>query len=419
MNAPVRIIASVLGLFCAGEVSFSQIAPHVVISEVYGGGGNQGAIYQNDFVELYNPTNTARSLNGWSLQYASATGSGSWHVVHLKGEIPAYGFYLIKLAGGTNGDPLPPPDTTGTINLSSTSGKLALVRSTVALAGANPGASQIVDKVGYGSADGYEGSGPAPGLGVTISIERKACSTATSSSMAAGGADELSGNGWDSDDNALDFVAQKRMSPQNSASAIERPPDDLFPATLGSFTASPSGQLVLLNWSTLSERGSSEFEVQKSLSADEFSSISDPIPGHGSSGEIHEYSFTDTTRIQGESYRLKEIDTSGRAYYSWAIDAPIVVAVHAGTTNAFSTLQNYPNPFGPGTAISYRLTSSSVVRLAIYDILGREVKLLVDGVQSPGSYSVTWNPLMAAPGVYFCRLRTENSTVTTRLVRIR
>src|SRR6187455_1889257 len=101
----------------------------VVINEVYGGGGNSGATYKNDFIELYNNGNAAVSLAGWSIQYASAAGT-TWTATNLTGNIPAHGFYLIQElvgAGGTTN--LPAPDVIGTIALSATAGKVALVNS--------------------------------------------------------------------------------------------------------------------------------------------------------------------------------------------------------------------------------------------------------------------------------------------------
>ena len=82
--------------------SNAQIATHVVISEVYGGGGNTGAIFINDFIELYNPTSSSVSLSGWSVQYASATGNFT-QVTNLSGSIPAKSFYLVQEAAGTGG----------------------------------------------------------------------------------------------------------------------------------------------------------------------------------------------------------------------------------------------------------------------------------------------------------------------------
>src|SRR5690348_6229977 len=93
-------------------------SPDVVISEVYGGGGNTGAPLRNDFVELYNRSAASVNLSGWSVQYASASGT-TWLSTNLTGSIAPGSFYLVQMAsGGTVGNPLPTPDATGTTNMS-------------------------------------------------------------------------------------------------------------------------------------------------------------------------------------------------------------------------------------------------------------------------------------------------------------
>lgn len=162
----------------------------LVLAEVYGGGGNSGATYTNDFIELRNVGSDAVDVSSYSVQYASATGS-SWQVTPLSGSIPAGGAYLVQEAsGGATGAPMPPPDATGSINMSGTSGKVALVSSTTALGcGVScHGAAPVLDFVGYGAANDYEGTGPAP-----------AQSSVKSDSRGAGFTD--------TDDNAVDFTA--------------------------------------------------------------------------------------------------------------------------------------------------------------------------------------------------------------------
>ena len=109
----------------------------VVISQIYGGGGNSGATLKNDFIELLNAGATPVSLNGWSVQYASATGT-SWQVTNLSNVTLQPGqYYLVQQAAGTGGTTaLPTPDAIGTIAMSGTAGKVALVNSTTALSGA-------------------------------------------------------------------------------------------------------------------------------------------------------------------------------------------------------------------------------------------------------------------------------------------
>jgi endo-1,4-beta-xylanase len=81
--------------------------------------------------------------------------------------------------------------------------------------------------------------------------------------------------------------------------------------------------------------------------------------------------------------------------------------------------QNYPNPFNPTTNIRYSIINTSKVTLKIYDFLGREVQTLVNNVQSPGKYTVTFNGQGLASGVYFYRLSTENFVATKKLMLIK
>jgi hypothetical protein len=168
-----------------------------VISQVYGGGGNAGAPFRNDFVELYNRGAATVSLDGWSIQYASASGTAlfaSNPVVPLSGPLHPGQHYLVQLAGGATGAPLPPPDAIGTIQMAAGAGKVILASTAVGLpcnGGSSPCAptdlAHIVDLVGYGAASFFEGSGPAPALG-----------NATAARRAGDGA-------VDTDDNARDF----------------------------------------------------------------------------------------------------------------------------------------------------------------------------------------------------------------------
>ncbi|WP_432862549.1 ExeM/NucH family extracellular endonuclease [Microbispora rosea] len=215
------------GLLIAG-VTVAAAAPAsaepsaVVISQVYGGGGNSGAPYTNDYVELFNRGAAAISLDGWSLQYTSATGTGQFgsQKQNLSGSLAPGQYHLIQLsAGSTPSGALPSADTVGALSLSATAGKVALVRSTTGLAcngGSSPctpeQAAQIADLVGYGTANYFEGPAAAPGL-----------SNSTAAVRAGGGC-------ADTDDNAADFTAGA-PAPRNTATP---------PAPCGVASPSPS-----------------------------------------------------------------------------------------------------------------------------------------------------------------------------------
>ena len=160
------------------------------ISQVYGGGGNSGATYLNDYIELYNSGSTTINLSTYAVQYASSAGS-SWGATNLTGSLAPGHYYLVKEAsGGAAGAALPAPQVTGTLNLSASAGKVALTNTQTLLTVSNPvGSGAVVDFVGFGTANAYEGTGAAPTI-----------SNTTADFRAGAGA-------TDSNNNAADFTA--------------------------------------------------------------------------------------------------------------------------------------------------------------------------------------------------------------------
>ena len=217
-----RILVAVMtAIVATGSLSLRPapvlaVSPNVVISQVYGGGGNSGAPLSNDFIELFNRGTTSVSLAGWSVQYTSATGTGNFgansgQLTELPSVSLAPGRYLLvqEAAGATPSTPLPTPDVTDTtpINMSATAGKVALVNTTASL-GCNGGSTpcsagalaQIIDLVGYGGANFFEGAGATPIL-----------SNSTAAVRGEAGCN-------DTDDNAADFTAAT-PAPRNAATA--------------------------------------------------------------------------------------------------------------------------------------------------------------------------------------------------------
>ncbi len=168
-------LALVGGLVAAPSAYAVDTTSAIVISEVYGGGGNSGAPFTNDFIELYNNGTAPVNLATWSVQYASSAGT-SWAKTNLTGTIPAGGYYLIQEGGGATGVALPTPNDTGTTAMAAASGKVALVNTQTALSGCAAtcsAAATVVDFVGYGAANDSAGGTPTPGLANTTSAQRK------------------------------------------------------------------------------------------------------------------------------------------------------------------------------------------------------------------------------------------------------
>ncbi|MXN92147.1 T9SS type A sorting domain-containing protein [Flavobacterium sp. Sd200] len=193
----------ILAAALVSTASFSQ----VVISQVYGGGGNNGAVYSNDFVELFNRGSQAVTLTGHTLQYAS--NSGSFNASNIQPlptiTIQPGQYYLIQeAAGNTAVQALPTPDYAPVapaviLSIGGTNGKIVLASNDTAVT--SPTDANVVDFVGFGSATTFEGSGPTPALGNALAAVR------------------ASNGCQDTNDNATDFVSTT-PTPRNTATPV-------------------------------------------------------------------------------------------------------------------------------------------------------------------------------------------------------
>lgn len=201
-------------------------SPDVVISQIYGGGGERNAPYKNDFIELFNRGTTTVNLAGWSVQYAAARNIG-WQATELTGTLAPGQYYLIKLAtAGTAGQELPTADAVGTVAVNATAGRVAVVRDTAPLSGlvvcptdleAN---GKLVDFVGYGTAVCAESAtAPAPSMTTAILRRNAGCT--------------------DSDQNGADFLTgaplpRNTVTPFNPCNGVTNPQADLVLNTITS-----------------------------------------------------------------------------------------------------------------------------------------------------------------------------------------
>ncbi|GAB6986670.1 ExeM/NucH family extracellular endonuclease [Nocardioides pyridinolyticus] len=283
------LAATVSGLALLSSPPATAASTGLVISEVYGGGGNSGATYTHDFIELYNPTSAPISVDGMSVQYRSSAGTGAGSVTPLSGSVPPGGHYLVQEAQGAGGTtPLPTPDATGTIAMSGTAFTVWLATGTTALSPTADGAAVragIVDLVGVNS-NTFETA--------------KAAGTANATSSSRSGAD--------TDNNANDF-ATGAPSPQSAGST---PPEEPEPveATIaeiqGTGDASPlAGDPVITEGvvtAAYPTGGFNGFYLQTGgtgAGADATPGASDAVfvYGNGGAGQV---AIGDSVRVTGE-----------------------------------------------------------------------------------------------------------------------
>jgi immune inhibitor A len=206
--------------------------------------------------------------------------------------------------------------------------------------------------------------------------------------------------------------------------------DAPLPIQLASFAGNIlTDGVVKLTWTTLSEVDNVGFEVQKRAdSTQDFVTIENSfVPGNGTSADQHYYSFTDSSGLPGYRYRLEQIDSSGAVHFSDPIVPSSAMSVEQdiGPTS-FRLDQNYPNPFNPSTIIKYTVggmrdlgPGARGVSLVVYDVLGREVAVLVNEKKAPGSYQVLFDGSGLASGVYIYRLVAGSSVETKRMLLLK
>jgi hypothetical protein len=185
--------------------------------------------------------------------------------------------------------------------------------------------------------------------------------------------------------------------------------DAAFPVELSSFTAITKGKGVELAWQTASETNNHGFEIEKKQSGSSWTTLGFK-QGQGTTNAVSNYSYSDNSSVIGKvEYRLKQIDRDGQFTYSNVVEA--VVGLSPSSVELSS---NYPNPFNPSTSISFMLGTSGNASLKVYDVLGKEVAVIANGMFNAGEMNIfNFNASSLTSGVYYYRL-TSGATVETR-----
>jgi hypothetical protein len=211
-----------------------------------------------------------------------------------------------------------------------------------------------------------------------------------------------------------------------------------LPVELTSFTAVGKGRGVELAWRTATELNNYGFEIERSVVGQTFlfdhsngqAGMLVPqwekigfIEGHGTTNAPKSYTFVDGNASGTLLYRLKQIDRDGKFEYSNQVEVTVAAPVE------FALMQNHPNPFNPSTSIRYQVAAPGHVSLKVYDMLGKEVATLVNGMQDAGAKIAKLDASQLpsgisakggyASGVYFYTLRTNNFTATKKMLLLK
>ena len=186
-----------------------------------------------------------------------------------------------------------------------------------------------------------------------------------------------------------------------------------LPVELSAFSASLLKIGVKLNWKTETEVNNYGFDVERKSETSNWERISF-VNGNGNSNSPKEYSYIDQTAKAGKYlYRLKQIDNDGAYSYSKAVE------VEFNNVMEYSLSQNFPNPFNPITTISFTLPLSGNVKLTIFNVLGQEIKMLVNGFKEAGIYTFNFDAKILNSGIYLYKLEADGFTQTKKMTIVK
>ena len=177
----------------------------------------------------------------------------------------------------------------------------------------------------------------------------------------------------------------------------------VLPVELAAFNARVErgaiSEQVVLSWKTMSESNNIGFQIERSADEGEYEKIAF-IDGAGSTQAARQFEFIDEEVEVGRyQYRLKQIDLNGASTYSEAIEVEVT------PPREFELSQNFPNPFNPKTDIVFRLKEDVRVAIKVYNVLGQEVKILVDRRMEAGTHRLTFDARALPSGMYLYSMK--------------
>lgn len=217
---------------------------------------------------------------------------------------------------------------------------------------------------------------------------------------------------------AMRTTASRNLNPDNqygwgilnTVAAIQVYP---LPVELTSFSAKYIGGKVRLEWMTSSEKNNLGFEIQRENENQSYQAITF-IEGNGTTTTNNFYSYSDENFPAGKNYyRLKQLDYDGSYQYSNEI------MIETPSINSFYLSKNYPNPFNPSTKIDFVIPSKSNVTIKLFDMLGREIKELVNEQMEKGNHTLNIDMSDSPSGIYLVKLTSGEFVKTVKITLIK
>jgi hypothetical protein len=221
-------------------------------------------------------------------------------------------------------------------------------------------------------------------------------------------------NDWGVYDSALieRRIVHKNDNPQ-LGSVFYMPFTRVIPVELVSFTIDVTDNAANLRWVTATETNCRSFQIFRRTNDVPYQLLAE-IHGAGTTTERRQYQYTDKLSGSKYFYLLKQIDFDGTEHILGEREINNV-----SQPMAFQLFQNYPNPFNPSTTIQYHLSQPANVKLKVYDVLGIEIRQLMNEFQTAGNHSVEFNAADLPSGIYFYRLESGGISLSRKMILLR
>ena len=190
------------------------------------------------------------------------------------------------------------------------------------------------------------------------------------------------------------------------------------PIELSDFSLECSKKTVNIHWVTASQTQNASFILERRSGNEKWVKIY-CTPGNGTSSEMSSYSYCDSDVLPGVSYSYRLIDISYSGVVTVSEEKEIYIPEEGMSEKAFELTAIYPNPFNPGTRISFDLFEKARVNISVFSSNGRMISELVNDTMNSGSYDLVWRPDQMPSGIYILTFNKDNISTSHKLLYIK